>query len=336
MPYNSETGIISAPVSIDDVKQVLGESSNDLATLCKSANINMWAKYKPVDSDSPFLDISTGWKGKRNDCNINYPKATSVYDIKGYYSQADNGFTYRTASAPYRLGDFRGYNHNARSEYLKIGTTSPSAEDAVSISAAYNLQSADSDWISMKDLLNDGSITYHFGVLLYNNNGDKLRYMRTSDTNVVKFTKVSAGTYTVYPFMSSVAYTSSDFPQLQAGSYIPIPVLQPITLVVKTKPDINASKVTLRQNGLGSATIENVDNVSHVVSLHLRFSSSNESSSMLFGESTLISNTKLASGDSKTVLFKNKMQSGKSYDLWLYVDYVLTTKESVFIQGIID
>lgn len=48
MPYNSESGIISAPVSIDDVKQALGESSNDLATLCKSENINIWSKYKPI------------------------------------------------------------------------------------------------------------------------------------------------------------------------------------------------------------------------------------------------------------------------------------------------
>lgn len=328
-------GKITAPVSIDDVKSVLGYGSNDLASLCTYEGINMWAKYKPVDSDNAFLDINTGWKGKRNDCNINYPKATSIYDIKGYYSQADNGFTHRTASAPYRLGDFRGYNHNARSEYLEIGTTSPSAEDAVSISAAYNLQSVDSDWISMKDLLNDGNITYHFGVLLYNNNGNKLQYMRTSDTNTVKFTKVNAGTYTVYPFMSSVAYTSSDFPQLQAGSYIPIPVLQPITLVVKTRTD-NASKVTLRQSGLGSATIENVDRVSHVVSLQLRFSSSKENSSMQVGESILMRNIKLAGGESKTVLFKNQMQSGKTYALWLYVDYVLTTKQTVFSQGIID
>lgn len=330
-------GKITAPVSIDDVKSVLGYGSNDLASLCTYEGINMWAKYKPVDSDNAFLDINTGWKGKRNDCNINYPKATSIYDIKGYYSQADNGFTHRTASAPYRLGDFRGYNHNARSEYLGIDTTSPSAEDAVSISAAYNLQSVDSDWISMKDLLDDGSnMTYHFGVLLYNNNGDKLQYVRTSDTNIVNFTKVHAGTYTVYPFMSSVDYASSDFPQLQAGSYIPIPVLQPITLVVKTRPDLNADKVTLRQSGLGDATIENVDSVSHIVSLQLRFSSSKETSGMQFGESILIENTKLAGGDSKTVFFKNQMQSGKTYALWLYVDYVLTTNETVFIQGIID
>ena len=328
-------GNITAPVSIDDVKSVLGYDSNDLASLCTYEGINMWAKYKPVDSDNAFLDINTGWKGKRNDCNINYPKTTNIDDIKDYYSQADNGFTHRTASAPYRLGDFRGYNHNARSEYLGISTTSPSAEDAVSISAAYNLQSVDSDWISMKDLLNDGSITYHFGVLLYNNNGNRLQYMRTSDTNVVKFTKVSAGTYTVYPFMSSVDYTSSDFPLFQAGSYIPIPVLQPITLVVKTKPDLNASKVTLTQDGLGNATIENVDSASHIVSLQLRFSSSNLSTSLQFGESILISNTKLAGGDSKTVFFKNQMQSGKTYTLWLYVDYVLTT-QTVFIQGPID
>lgn len=56
MSYNSENGIISAPVSIDDVKQALGESSNDLATLCKSENINIWSKYKPISCKGEFKD----------------------------------------------------------------------------------------------------------------------------------------------------------------------------------------------------------------------------------------------------------------------------------------
>ena len=56
MPYNSENGIISAPVSIDDVKQALGESSNDLATLCKSDNINIWSKYKPISCKGDFKE----------------------------------------------------------------------------------------------------------------------------------------------------------------------------------------------------------------------------------------------------------------------------------------
>lgn len=56
MPYNSENGIISAPVSIDDVKQALGESSNDLATLCTSENINIWSKYKPISCKGDFKE----------------------------------------------------------------------------------------------------------------------------------------------------------------------------------------------------------------------------------------------------------------------------------------
>lgn len=56
MSYNSETGIISAPVSIDDVKRALGESSNDLATLFKSENINIWSKYKPINCKGEFKE----------------------------------------------------------------------------------------------------------------------------------------------------------------------------------------------------------------------------------------------------------------------------------------
>lgn len=56
MPYNSENGIISAPVSIDDVKQALRESSNDLATLCKNENINIWSKYKPISCKGEFKE----------------------------------------------------------------------------------------------------------------------------------------------------------------------------------------------------------------------------------------------------------------------------------------
>lgn len=71
MPYNSNSGIISAPVSIDDVKQALGESSNDLATLCKSENINIWSKYKPISCKGEFKEYPI-----REDSD---EKATSSY-----------------------------------------------------------------------------------------------------------------------------------------------------------------------------------------------------------------------------------------------------------------
>lgn len=46
MAYNN--GIITAPVSVYDVQRALGVGSPDVGTLCKHANINMWARFKPV------------------------------------------------------------------------------------------------------------------------------------------------------------------------------------------------------------------------------------------------------------------------------------------------
>jgi hypothetical protein len=43
-----QNGKITAPVSIYDVQQVLGENSTDLATLCKSSKINKWSVKKPI------------------------------------------------------------------------------------------------------------------------------------------------------------------------------------------------------------------------------------------------------------------------------------------------
>ena len=44
----STSGIISEPVSIYDIQKALGtDGGGDLGTLCKSANINKWAMYKP-------------------------------------------------------------------------------------------------------------------------------------------------------------------------------------------------------------------------------------------------------------------------------------------------
>ena len=65
-------GKIIAPVSIEDVKTVLGESSNDLATLCKSENINIWSKYKPISCRGEFKESPI-----RED---SYETATSSYN----------------------------------------------------------------------------------------------------------------------------------------------------------------------------------------------------------------------------------------------------------------
>lgn len=115
-------GIISAPVSIDDVKSVLGESSNDLATLCKSDNIDKWAEHKPVVYKANF-DSNDG-KGNGNyglspvivEGDSSYTNDTTAMSniiqaiLKGnddwVYAHPTGG-----ANSPYRLGDFVGYKN---------------------------------------------------------------------------------------------------------------------------------------------------------------------------------------------------------------------------------
>mgnify|MGYP000852152839 CR=1 FL=1 len=137
-------GIIQAPVSIADVRTVLGETSNDLGTLCKSEKINPWAKYKPVvldkvthaDEYDPVTKKWTGdwWKGGNKNCGFT---EFSTQDIKAIFVTADdnlNGWAYRKpsggSSMPFRLEDFIGYKHSAKQDWPHLFTNSSIQEDA--------------------------------------------------------------------------------------------------------------------------------------------------------------------------------------------------------------
>lgn len=149
MSYNSDSGIISAPVSIDDVKQALGESSNDLATLCKSDGIVPWSKYKPIAYSQPFTDIPPVREDRTIDvtsyngapcivrCGMLVPEikynvnnfSTIFYiaeRLEGdntwgniYYPSATYNFyqLHGGTSEPYRLGDFRNYSGYASKSF---------------------------------------------------------------------------------------------------------------------------------------------------------------------------------------------------------------------------
>lgn len=93
-------GKITAPVSINgDISTVLGVANYDLGTLCKSAKINMWAKYKPYKSSS--------W-------------TTSDADRKNDYfglTISESGYSYTPPqggdSQKFRTLDFENYDHTS-------------------------------------------------------------------------------------------------------------------------------------------------------------------------------------------------------------------------------
>ena len=93
--------IVSQTPSISEVKQVLAETSNSVGGLCTSPKINKWSKLKPVRHPS---------KGDLTEQEIK-DKGYGFYvapDGTTYYYKPRGG-----EEEPYRIGDFRGYNHNA-------------------------------------------------------------------------------------------------------------------------------------------------------------------------------------------------------------------------------
>lgn len=153
-------GKITAPVSVDDVRRCISDSSIDVGSLCTSSGINKWSKYKPVSitakntvsgqwdtSNNRWLPTATWWKGEQDssstyvkECGFSIPcvSPSSEYRSTAYYQdnmQIPNGWT-PPSSVPsgvwtylsrsvYRLTDFAGYYHSASVPLTMSYPTSP-------------------------------------------------------------------------------------------------------------------------------------------------------------------------------------------------------------------
>lgn len=117
MPVSS--GIITAPVSIEDISTCLGVGSYDLGTLCVSNNVNKWARHKPVRlntvneiSDDDFKDANFGLE-------IPSGKSDPIEAAKGEYAYLKpRGGAYNEI---YRQLDFNGYDHYTTAPCINPG-----------------------------------------------------------------------------------------------------------------------------------------------------------------------------------------------------------------------
>ena len=191
---------ITAPVSVDDVKSLLGESSNDLATLCKSSKINVWAKYKPTVFPSPFPDDWYKSKDGNYGLNITVDNRVSSWSaLVAEYSKANNGYSniYNRpsggATSPYRLGDFRGYNHKAKPEISDYLAATNYIEDSpISLSVAYNVITVDGDQVSYKDV--EVYKGLYFGYVITDISGKTLKLLATASTTSSYEVRIAART----------------------------------------------------------------------------------------------------------------------------------------------
>uniref|UniRef100_A0AAU8MFX3 Capsid protein n=1 Tax=Geladintestivirus 3 TaxID=3233135 RepID=A0AAU8MFX3_9CAUD len=188
---SNSNGKITAPVSIDDVKTVLGTNSNDIATLCTSSNINMWSRRKPIVFNSLFPNKDGEWyKGNIND---------DYYNGKNCYGIVKNGINLASLSfignplynrhitvspniyynkptggsaSPYRLGDFYNYNQNTPkypytgskpyNDNVNIALTA-SGSFVASANFTYNYNGYD-DFIGLSEMFGGGDL--YLGIII--------------------------------------------------------------------------------------------------------------------------------------------------------------------------
>lgn len=114
-------GRITAPVSVADVMTALGVASTDVGRLCSNQHnmVNRWSFFKPIRhpkitplTDAEFFEADGGLTITA------YSRATTLYNAKiagetwGYSPPTGGVLT------PFRLSDFKGYDHNAVTPFL--------------------------------------------------------------------------------------------------------------------------------------------------------------------------------------------------------------------------
>lgn len=127
------TGITTALVGT-----TLQVNTRDVSRLCSSDNINPWSFHKPVpynkhtglvDSWNSSGDYTGEWKGLENDFGLKIVNLTTGATLNGTIQgsvnavkQCAENYNWQhkkmtdspTGGLPYRLGDFRGYDHTAK------------------------------------------------------------------------------------------------------------------------------------------------------------------------------------------------------------------------------
>ena len=186
-------GKIIAPVSIDDVKSILGESSNDLATLCKSDNINKWSKNKPIKHNCLFKpteaqrkEVNYGISNipyyrllgvmTQDVINTSMQNATNISTLDTriepwHYQKPIGGY-----ASPYRLGDFDGYFANASAPIGAITETEINSSLSGKVSVVFNKNTDTVSSLTFNDLASDKDFSNQYlGLCL--SDGNKSFYM---------------------------------------------------------------------------------------------------------------------------------------------------------------
>lgn len=203
------------------VGNAIGSTSRKVGVLCTSSGVNKWAKGKPVPHSTTSAITDAQRKAVNQGFNIANAFSLSIGDL---FTKAKStpDWVYTPPSGntqPYRLGDFRLYNHSAVQPYnfSSFPTTVNSYNDTCEVSFRI-VKNSGAD-LSLSDFAyfdNYGSMKYAIAYKHSSWSASDIRFMygasisSTANEIVIEGTLPRTGTYEILPIVTMETGTTSD------------------------------------------------------------------------------------------------------------------------------
>ena len=242
-------GKITGYVTIDDIRTVLNDPSYSLYSLCRSQNINIWSKYKPVKLNNDhtmdqwdsvrnkWANNATWFHGTTGCFSLTPYQTNSFSDLMSHTTGGMNGWTYERpeGNATYRCRqvDFKEYYHNAQPMCSDF-TVAPSIVESLGelqVGASFMLGGDDN--VSLEEI----GVSMYFG-FAFTLNGNVVFFGTAEEPNngyirIPSIPLSSQGTtYTVYPFLCNHYLEPTFGSDMGQNTYWTIPNLTTTTCTV--------------------------------------------------------------------------------------------------------
>lgn len=243
----------STGITTSLVGNAIGSSSRNVGALCSSSLINEWSKWKPISSNVGTMTLAE-LKNRNYGIEIlTQNNANSL--VTSIKNNGNLGYKYNKpiggANSPYRLGDFRNYDHSApmpvgtsykNNETVNIGGVTSSNHGSYErvLMGIENMDGGDSSTSLAKDNLytvrdiNGNIITLHRAALVTDNT-NTIWYSEKLYWWTPEMQKFAGKTVTVYEFYTNAVNTPTNpYTASATDKFLALP--EPVrTVVVKSE-----------------------------------------------------------------------------------------------------
>ena len=239
-------------INSEDVRVALAASSNKWGHLCTHPNVNKWSKWKPIRVNktegitiSDIRAMNSGLSIPTQLSEIEMMTAYRSNPIQLWVYNQPRGSTVSPVE-PYRVGDFRSYEHSAQRFYDVV---IPDKVFTTTLGVALNMKSSNSYWVSWDDLQLEEN---YFGVLVVKKGGTT-PYNKAISTQTLSasgespYVEVSLPSpvvgdiYDVFPFISQSL--NAPFLLLENGKS-EVAYILPISVTLEAYWDVSYSRIT--------------------------------------------------------------------------------------------